>query len=968
MFIDKRHGLAAGNDGRIVITSDGGENWGLVGKGEILASPLSSIAFSDLGRGWATVFVDTEAIIGTKDGGQNWNFQLNRQASHGNYGLRAVTFIDTRHGWAVGDRGVIVETINGGENWQPQTSNVTTGLNSVIFLNPEPGLNPEQGWAVGDSGTVIATINGGKTWIPQTSMVHASLKSVVFADRQRGWAVGDSGTIIATTDGGKNWTPQTSMVHASLKSVAFSNSQFGCAVGTDGTIVTTVNGGKTWDQPEYRAYPAPWFYLSLFIVFFCGVKGFRRPPPIPDTHSIADRLISDSPLKEGEFDALNLRDIAEGLSRFFRNVNTLPPMTVAIIGGWGFGKSSLMRLLEADLRKNYVRPVWFNAWHHQTEEHLLAYLLEAIHKQAIPFFLKPTGLFFRLRLLWRRIGTYWRPLLVSGTFIGFCGGVIYNYGFNISLSEDFIKTWAGPLAALGGIVAGFFGLKDALKPFGVSPAAILQNAAKGARIQALEAKTSFRMDFESQFRDVTGALDRHQMVIFIDDLDRCRPEQVLQVLEATNFLVSAGDCFVVLGIAREMVLAAVGLAFKEIANEVKLEPEDYADNYLRKLLNLEISIPKQDSEQVRKLVAQVGTHQPLTPAERLTAWCRRKAFLILFPFIIGGAMASFWLATHVVDFIDHASAKSAPILTPTSILIQPSATTATPMLSPTHTPTVTPTPSNVPPGVVVRPGAKPTVRDWWYAIFGFVALFLSFALLLVLFRRPDSVVDDSPNFKKALDIWSDVIAARYSTPREVKRFMNFVRYLAMRTRSRKQRLTPFERGINWIVDRIKGPWEKFKSWLGHIAASVGALLKPFINSEKAVFVHLFSWLRASLGFRQPGPPATSENARVIADGGNDTIANGSAVRIEIPAVQIEKPDEAAIVCMTLLAQASIKGSPQDYEGLITDANEAVPESLRKYLPIALQMHKDIFGLPSPDEWKWYEDVVGEVSVNGRTTA
>ena len=40
-----------------------------------------------------------------------------------------------------------------------------------------------------------------------------------------------------------------------------------------------------------------------------------------------------------------------------------------------------MRLLEADLKKNGACPVWFNAWHYQKEDHLLAYLLEAIRKQ-----------------------------------------------------------------------------------------------------------------------------------------------------------------------------------------------------------------------------------------------------------------------------------------------------------------------------------------------------------------------------------------------------------------------------------------------------------------------------------------------------------------------------------------------------------------------------------------------------------
>ena len=53
----------------------------------------------------------------------------------------------------------------------------------------------------------------------------------------------------------------------------------------------------------------------------------------------------------------------------------------------------------------------------------------------------------------------------------------------------------------------------------------------------------------------------------------------------------------------------------------------------------------------------------------------------------------------------------------------------------------------------------------------------------VLTRRPDLVVKDSPNFVDALKIWHPLIFSRQSTPRSIKRFMNRIRYLAMRQRS-----------------------------------------------------------------------------------------------------------------------------------------------------------------------------------------
>ena len=62
----------------------------------------------------------------------------------------------------------------------------------------------------------------------------------------------------------------------------------------------------------------------------------------------------------------------------------MPPLTIAVTGEWGSGKSSLMNLLRVDLRRYGFRPVWFNAWHHQKEENLLASLLEMVRSQADP--------------------------------------------------------------------------------------------------------------------------------------------------------------------------------------------------------------------------------------------------------------------------------------------------------------------------------------------------------------------------------------------------------------------------------------------------------------------------------------------------------------------------------------------------------------------------------------------------------
>jgi hypothetical protein len=85
----------------------------------------------------------------------------------------------------------------------------------------------------------------------------------------------------------------------------------------------------------------------------------------------------------------------------------------------------------------------------------------------------------------------------------------------------------------------------------------------------------------------------------------------------------------------------------------------------------------------------------------------------------------------------------------------------------------------------------------------FVVLLLVAAAYWVLTRRPDLVVRDSPEFMEALRIWQPAVVARQNTPRAVKRFLNKVRYFAMRQRAPAPEWTLWQR-IRSNVARLTG--------------------------------------------------------------------------------------------------------------------------------------------------------------------
>ena len=98
------------------------------------------------------------------------------------------------------------------------------------------------------------------------------------------------------------------------------------------------------------------------------------------------------------------------------------------------------------------------------------------------------------------------------------------------------------------VFALYFGMTPILSRWKADPARLVAIASRGVlRARDFGNQLGFRFIFGHAFKELTDALKPKRLVIFIDDLDRCRPEQVVETLEAVNFLVNAAPCYVVMG-------------------------------------------------------------------------------------------------------------------------------------------------------------------------------------------------------------------------------------------------------------------------------------------------------------------------------------------------------------------------------------------------------------------------------------
>ena len=240
------NGWAAGADGTILRTQDGGMTWTPQGSGS--SAWLSDISFADARAGWA---VGAQTVLATTDAGATWA----RQSTPGGE-ARAVDAVDPAHAWIAGGDGshALILTTADGHTWSRQDTGDGPVLIDVCFSDAAHGC------AVGYGGEFLTTADGGGTWVPRDAGCTAMLTSVSFSDADSGWVAGTLGSgvyasravLLVTSDGGQTWTrAYTSASTGTFFAVDRLDGRRGWAVGTfDGVrnaIMATADGGSTWE-------------------------------------------------------------------------------------------------------------------------------------------------------------------------------------------------------------------------------------------------------------------------------------------------------------------------------------------------------------------------------------------------------------------------------------------------------------------------------------------------------------------------------------------------------------------------------------------------------------------------------------------------------------------------------------------------------------------------------------------------
>ena len=238
---------------------------------------------------------------------------------------------------------------------------------------------------------------------------------------------------------------------------------------------------------------------------------------------------ADEPTKK---DLIGYRKIVDLLAELLTDDSTTFPLTIAVSAPWGGGKSSIMRMLGQELDEHPHGPEWlavdFPAWRYETGEHWAA-MAKATYDAGLR----------RLGFLDRSYsGCGWRSSRGSARPRGAacwrdpgCGLIGAFLGGQAAKAAG-VQQEAG--AAILGGAGGFIAVAQALWSSFVDP---FKKAVESfAEKPGIRSGDGFTADAANQVDALMTQLlaDGGRVAIFIDDLDRCTPRNLVRVIEAVN--------------------------------------------------------------------------------------------------------------------------------------------------------------------------------------------------------------------------------------------------------------------------------------------------------------------------------------------------------------------------------------------------------------------------------------------------
>lgn len=256
-----------------------------------------------------------------------------------------------------------------------------------------------------------------------------------------------------------------------------------------------------------------------------------------------------------EFDKLGRQNIAEYLTPVIGSIRQ--PFVISLNSPYGTGKTFFIKNWQAQLLKDGYKAVYFNAWETDYADDALVAFISSIREQIAEISdSKNKAKLDKLAALVKKAEPY-----LSKNILPAMAKILMRLAVGGKIAEDI----EGELTDLTG------------------------NLAK----QSLERHENIKQsieDFKDYLAEVVKDLtadadhgDKKKLIIFVDELDRCRPHYAIEVLECIKHLFSVEGLVFILAIDEEQIKSSIACVYGIKQN---------GEGYLNKFIDWQLKMPE----------------------------------------------------------------------------------------------------------------------------------------------------------------------------------------------------------------------------------------------------------------------------------------------------------------------------------------------------------------------------------------
>ncbi len=254
----------------------------------------------------------------------------------------------------------------------------------------------------------------------------------------------------------------------------------------------------------------------------------------------------DDPFKN---DVLNRKESGEALKEFVLSAND--PLVVCIDAPWGQGKTTFLRMWEQDLRNNDIPTLYFNAWESDFSDDALVCLIGEISASIKE--LSKLGDESKAKEYLDKTKNIGMALLKRTVPVA---AKIATAG-----ALDLDKVTEQALAGFAESIA-----KEQLEKY--------ENSKKSIKF--------FREAISGLASSITDPENPKPLVFIIDELDRCRPNYAIEILEKAKHFFNVDNIVFVLGADKQQLGSSIKAIYGEGLN---------TNGYLRRFMDFDYVLP-----------------------------------------------------------------------------------------------------------------------------------------------------------------------------------------------------------------------------------------------------------------------------------------------------------------------------------------------------------------------------------------